>query len=139
MVESVGHVILHGEAQRVLIDKHGVAQPVGDGVLLGVALDDEGAVGLEVEAADDGRQRVAITEIHVDALGILALGLEQVAPRLYLLEGRQHDVVGQVAQVGALEDAVDVQGIAPNGVLKDRHGGRRHIDVVRKRQHLALL
>ena len=122
-----------------MVDQQRVAQPVGNRVLLGTALYDKGVVAVEVEAVDDGQLLMAIAEEHLYAVGILAFRLQQVAVCQLLLEGCQHDIIRIVVHIVHLCDAVDMQGVAPDGVLTDIGLDSRSVGVVREGKHLALL
>ena len=55
MSQGVCHHVVHLKPERVLIDKQRVAKPVGQRVFLGIALNEESPVGIEVHASDDGQ------------------------------------------------------------------------------------
>ena len=82
---------------------------------------------------------MAIAEEDVDAVRILALCLQQIAVSLFLLEGQKYDVIRKVMHIRHLRYAVNMQGIAPDGVLADVELGGRLVGVVRVGQHLTLL
>ena len=88
---------------------------------------------------DDGQLLVAVAKEYLYAVGILSLCLQQVAVGLRLLECRQHDVIRIEVHVVHLLDAIDVQFVAPNGVLAHIRLDGGLIGVVREGNHLTLL
>ena len=98
--------MFHGEL--VLVDEGRVTQPVGDGVLVLRWLDDEGVLGVEVEAAYVGQHTVAIGVEEREMVGLAPFGLQVVAVGDHLAKGSQADVVGQEVCVVHALDAGDV-------------------------------
>ena len=96
-------------------------------------------LGIEVQSTDDGKLVVAIAEDHIDAVGILALRLDEVTVGLHLLECQHDDIVRIEVGVGYRLDVVDMQRVAPDGILTGVGLGRGGIRVVGKGYHLAFL
>ena len=104
----------HGECV-LLVSERGIGDPVGDGVVLLVRLDDE-AARIEVQS-DDGGQRVGRRgEEEAEEVGLQAFGLEQMMLLSLLKEGQESDVIRQIVGVGHHADGVEVGGVAPDGV-----------------------
>ena len=122
-----------------MVDQQRIAQPIGDRVFLGIAFNDESVITVEVESMDDGQLLIAIAEEHLYAVGILALRLQQVAVSQRFLERRQHDIVRIIVHIVYLRDAINMQGITPDGVLTHIGFDVWLIRVVRIGYHLTLL
>ena len=125
-------------AQGVLVDQCGVGNPVGQGVLFLVGLQHQ-RVGIEVQSLYDGSFGVAITEIEVQPVGVFTLFLDQIAVGECLREGSQHDVIGQEMGVSHAVDGLDVEGVAPDGVLSEVGFERGDYQVGGESQFLAFL
>ena len=139
IAQGVGHHIAHLHAQRILVHEHRVPQPVVDGVLLLVGLNDEGRVGFKVQALDLWQIRMPIAEKHRDLLRILPLCLEQIAIRLNVGESQEGDVIGQEVSIGRWAQGIDMQRVAPDGVdtgIRFRRGFNGHVV---KGHHLSTL
>ena len=137
--QCVSHHIADLHAECVLIHEGCVAQPVVDGVLLLARLDDKGTVGIEVQTFDDGQFRMAIAEVHTELIGVLTLRLQQETVCLCLCKCQQCHIVGQEVGIGHLQQCIDMQRVAPDGI----HTGIRLrawlIDVMAEGHHLTLL
>ena len=110
-----------------------------DGVALLVGLDDEGAVGVEVQALDLRQQRVAVGEVHRELIGLQSLRLQQTAVGLGLGEGQQRDLVGQEVGIGHFPEGIDVERVAPDGIRPRVRLRRRLEGLVAEGEHLTLL
>ena len=122
-----------------MIDKGCVAQPVNQRVLTGIRLKNESAVGLEVQTTDSRQRVVAIAEVEGQFVGLLTLCLQQVAVGLLSREGQQRDVVGQEMRIGNAQDVVNVERVAPDGVLTGIGLPRRLEGLMAEGQLLTLL
>ena len=137
--QRISHPVREVHTQRVLIDQRGVAQPIGNGISLDAGLNDESRVAVKVQATNNGQQAVAVSKEHRKTIGLQTLNLQQVACGLYLLESQHHDIVRIEMGIWYAQDVVDVQRIAPDGVLADIRLARRNKCIVRESQHLTLL
>ena len=139
LAECVGFVVCHHHLQRVLIDEHRVAQPIGHRVEFFVGLDHESVFFVEVKSFDFRQLRVAVCEEKVQPVGVFPLGFQQMALGLHLRKSPQNDVVGQKMGVGNREDSLDVQRVAPDGVVTRVGLRRRHENVVVEGDFLVFL
>ena len=159
LAKRVGDVVLCLYEQRVLIDEGGVAQPIGDGIGIGGSLfvalrrcflagcrmlvpcpvDEEGTVGVEVQASQHRNFVVSVGEIERQPVGFLTLGFDEHTVGHRLGEGTQDDIVGHIVDVRDWNNTINVQGVLPDGVVA-RVGLRRWCeDIVRVANLLTLL
>ena len=159
LAKRVGDVVLCLYEQRVLIDEGGVAQPIGDGIGIGGSLfvalrrcflagcrmlvpcpvDEEGTVGVEVQASQHWYFVVSVGEIERQPVGVLALCFDEHTVGHRLGEGTQDDVVGHVVDVRDRNNTINVQGVLPDGVVARVGLRRRSEDIVRVANLLTLL
>ena len=139
LAERVGFVVCHHHLQRVAIDEHRIAQPVSNRVEFFVGFHDESVLLIEVKSFDFRQLRVAVGKEKVDSVGIFSLGFQQMTLGLNLRECPQNDVVGQEMGVGNRQNALDVQRVAPDGVVSRVRLRRRHENVVVEGDFLVFL
>ena len=75
--------------------------------------------GVEIEATHAGQQAVAVAEEEGETVGLGTVGLDQIAVGKGGGEGPEHQVVGEEMGVADLDDGVDVERVAPDGILAD--------------------
>ena len=100
----------------------------------------ESRISIKVKALDDWQLFVTIAEIEGDAVCLRTVGLlQQIAVRLHFLKGQHNDVIWIEMGIRHLQNVVDMQGVAPNGILADVRFCIGLVNLVRKSYHLALL
>ena len=106
---AVGTPVLELQAQRILVDKGCVAEPVGQGVGVDGRLKDKGIVGVEVQSFDLRQLTVAIGEEKGEMVGLRAVGFLEIPVCQRLGESAQQDVVWIEMRVGNAADVLDMQ------------------------------
>ena len=87
-----------------------------DGILLLVCLNHKSIVTIKVQAFDNRQVGVTIAEVHRELLGINTFGFDEETIGKHVGECQQRDIVGQEVGVRHLNERVDMQRVAPNGV-----------------------
>ena len=139
VTKRIRHHIGHLHAQGILIDQGCIAQPIMDGVLLFLGLDDEGTISIKVQAFDDRQIRMAIGEVHTDLLGLLAFRLQQITVCLDRGKGQQRNVIGQEMRIRRLFQGINMQRITPDRIYPYIGLRRRCISLMVKADHLTPL
>ena len=116
--------IAHGEG--VLPDEGGVAEPVGNGVVAGRALLDEGITLIEVQPPDDGDVGRGCGEERLEETFVGTVGLEEGARLVILLKREEDDVVRCEMGERGVAYGVDGEGVYPYGVVADVGEGSGH-------------
>ena len=115
--ERVGHVVSKLNVERVAVNEGCVSEPVGYGVETCRRLHHEGVLLVKVEASDHGQLLVAMAEEELEVVGLLTLLLHKIAVGHLLVEGSEHDVVGQEMAIFDLLYVFYSQRVAPQRVL----------------------
>ena len=82
---------------------------------------------------------MTVGEVESQLLGLRTLSLQQETVGLRLLEGQERHIVRQKMRVGLAQDVVDVQRVAPDGVLSGVGLPGRHNAVCVPGDKFALL
>ena len=139
ITQRVCHVIGDIHQQRVLIDKHGIAQPVMNGVALLVGFYHKSAVTIKVQGFNLWQERVAISEIHRELIGLYTLCLQQETVCLRMCKCQERDIIGQEMGIRRLSKRVDMQRIAPDCIRTNIGLRRWSEDLMIESDHLTLL
>ena len=136
---TVGRIVSNLHTQRVLVDKSGVTEPVGDGVLVQTGFRDESIPGIEIEALYLRQVGIAIAEKECEVIGFLAFSLQEEAVGLRGSKGVQHHIVRKEMCIRRLHDVLDMQRIGPERVLPYVRFPGRHDDFGREGDPFTLL
>ena len=114
---TIGHTVSKLYIQRILVNKRRILEPIGKRIILLRFLQNKGIFLVEIQALDLWQDRIAIAVKEREAIGFLALCLEEEAFGNQFGKGTEHYIIRQEMGIINLIYRLDMQGINPCSIL----------------------